>query len=295
MKNIKIYISYHRDLYFPAHSHLYPIQVGVALECDEINTTYKDNVGIDNISTLNKSYCELTAQYWVWKNQDADYYGFFHYKRYLSFIKKGQSPYIIRKRPTEKTLTKLGYDCTHMQKIIESADVIVPVPEDMHISVYERYLQAPYHHKCDIDIVSDIITEKYPEYINSRDTYFNGSNNYFGNIFIMKSELFNDYCTWLFDILSEYNRRKDVAYCTEQEMRVSGFLGERLLGVYITKLKTDAANILELPRVHFEAMSGKHNDFYSKKFLNFFFPPGSWLRYKMKRFSKKLNFGVVQA
>ena len=39
----------------------------------------------DNISQKNKTYCELTAQYWAWKNEDADYYGFFHYRRYLAF------------------------------------------------------------------------------------------------------------------------------------------------------------------------------------------------------------------
>ena len=43
-----------------------------------------DNNG-DNISAKNSQYCELTAQYWAWKNIDCDYYGFFHYRRYLTF------------------------------------------------------------------------------------------------------------------------------------------------------------------------------------------------------------------
>lgn len=42
----------------------------------------------DNISERNKTYCELTAQYWAWKNEEADYYGFFHYRRYLAFDRR---------------------------------------------------------------------------------------------------------------------------------------------------------------------------------------------------------------
>lgn len=44
-----------------------------------------DNEG-DNISDRNRMYCELTAYYWAWKNDtQADYYGFWHYRRYMSF------------------------------------------------------------------------------------------------------------------------------------------------------------------------------------------------------------------
>ena len=48
---------------------------------------YLDNSG-EHISELNKAYCELTTQYWAWKNMEADYYGFCHYRRYFSFNKK---------------------------------------------------------------------------------------------------------------------------------------------------------------------------------------------------------------
>ena len=46
-----------------------------------------DNTG-DNISLKNRCYCELTTQYWAWKNADADYYGFCHYRRFFTLSEK---------------------------------------------------------------------------------------------------------------------------------------------------------------------------------------------------------------
>ena len=46
---------------------------------------FHDDEG-ENISEKNDKYCELTAQFWAWKNiHDADYYGFWHYRRFMSF------------------------------------------------------------------------------------------------------------------------------------------------------------------------------------------------------------------
>ena len=82
--NIKIYVVCHKPSYVPPNPYLYPIQVGTALAKEALEGMLHDNEG-DNISKKNKSYCELTAQYWAWKNEEADYYGFFHYRRYFSF------------------------------------------------------------------------------------------------------------------------------------------------------------------------------------------------------------------
>ena len=82
--DIKIYVVCHKPSYVPENPYLYPIQVGTALNGTKLPGMRHDDEG-DNISQKNKTYCELTAQYWAWKNEDADYYGFFHYRRYLAF------------------------------------------------------------------------------------------------------------------------------------------------------------------------------------------------------------------
>nr|MCR4673462.1 DUF4422 domain-containing protein [Lachnospiraceae bacterium] len=84
-KKIKIFVSLHDDFFVADNKLLEPIQVGTALAERKIENVIHDNEG-KNISEKNKMYCELTAQYWAWKNMpDLDYYGFFHYRRYLSF------------------------------------------------------------------------------------------------------------------------------------------------------------------------------------------------------------------
>ena len=56
-------------------------------------------------------------------------------------------------------------------------------------------------------------------------------------MFIFKKEIFDNYCTWLFDILQKHEQKFDCADYNPYGYRVSGFLAERLLGVYITYLK----------------------------------------------------------
>ena len=60
-----------------------PVQVGAALAAQDLGFQ-RDDEG-DNISEKNPQYCELTAQYWAWKNlTDAQIMGLVHYRRYFT-------------------------------------------------------------------------------------------------------------------------------------------------------------------------------------------------------------------
>ena len=77
-KTIVILVATHK-LYEVPTSNLYlPIYIG---KKDNQNVTFQRDDAGNNIADKNFSYCELTAVYWAWKNQDSDYYGLCHYRR----------------------------------------------------------------------------------------------------------------------------------------------------------------------------------------------------------------------
>lgn len=281
MADIKLFVCCHQPTEVPEHPLLIPVQVGAALSETRFPDFFQDDTGY-NISGKNRSYCELTAQYWAWKNVKADFYGFFHYRRYLCpHAQKG--PYCIARSPTLPVLDKLSY--RDFPDVIQRYDVILPKRENLHLSVRSHYGGARYHHKKDLDLVEEIVRELYPEYEVSSDKYLSGTMCYFGNILIMKRQIFQDYCSWLFSILDTFDDCMNGGYLHPQEQRVDGYLAERLLGVYVEHIRLQSdAMIGELPRVHF--IPDRRN-FYKARIENFLLPPGTYRRAVAKKVLNK--------
>lgn len=242
---IKIYISCHKKCFIPEHPLLYPIQVGAALAPERFAGMLHDDEG-ENISEKNRNYCELTAQYWAWKNNSADYYGFFHYRRYMSFAKDKLPTNVFGDAELEcideQTLERLGLAVEQVQQmrdVIEKYDIIATTPVQLKLlnrnakTNYEQYCLPDYQYAEDLDVLLDIIKEKYPQYYDTAYEYLhNFETGYFCNMFIMKRKLFEEYSAWLFDILAEHERRRDYTDYTVTGYRVSGYLAERLFGIY---------------------------------------------------------------
>jgi lipopolysaccharide biosynthesis glycosyltransferase len=262
-ENIKIFISCHKKCYIPKHDLLYPIQVGAINSKERFEGMLHDDEG-DNISAKNQSYCELTAQYWAWKNEDADYYGFFHYRRYMSFAKE-QFPHnkfqdVEMDYLTDYALEKLNLDKAAMINKINQYDVIATPPvnlpdlsDELHNN-FDQYVLTPYQYKEDIEVLLDIIKEKYPEYYHTAYHYFYKQKyGYYCNMFIMTKELFCEYSEWLFTILEEHEKRRDYSNYTVEGKRISGYLGERLFGIYYMHLlKQKKYKTCELQRTLFQ-------------------------------------------
>ncbi len=295
MSEIKLFVSCHKDFYVPEHPFLIPVQAGAALSEEKFPGMRQDDGG-ENISAQNRSYCELTVQYWAWKNQEADYYGFFHYRRYLSFSAKAAQaeaccgrtvrPYQICRKPSAKVLEQNGYDPGHIRRFLMDYDMIAPVPENMYVPVRSHYQNAPHHHIRDLELITEIVKSRSPALYPSLTDYLDGETHIFGNIFIMRRELFEAYCAWLFPILAEYDRRKDISGYSQQALRADGYLAERLLGGYLAWIKEQGARVAFLPRIHFECMDGKGR-YWEKKLETSLLPPGTKRRSNVKRLLKR--------
>lgn len=274
MAKIQLFVCCHQPVSLPEHELLIPVQVGAALADTHFPGFLHDDSG-ENISEKNHSYCELTAQYWAWKNADSDHMGFFHYRRFLYPDTGEKVPYRILPQPDGQLPDKLGYD--RFAALIPQYDLILPKAENMRISVREHYTGAPFHHAKDLALIETIIAERCPEYLSAVESYLSGTLCYFGNIYIMKRDVFSDYCAWLFPILEEFDRRTDRTGYGTQEQRVNGYLAERLFGIYYTHHRADL-HALELPRVHFCPPEQARR----KQLLNALLPPGSWRRSAVK-------------
>lgn len=222
-KNIKILIAAHKKFIAPKDEIYLPIHVGA--EGKEALGYQKDNEG-ENISTLNPYFCELTGVYWAWKNLDAQYIGLDHYRRYFSAnpvkYKDGIdiNKYVLNKKEVEKYL--------------ERADILVPKKRNYYIeTLYNHYANTL--DGSHLDKTRDIIGELSPEYLSSFDKVMKQRGGYMFNMFIMKKEYLDEYCSWMFLILFELQNRIDVKDLTTFEARLFGRVSELLFNVWLEK------------------------------------------------------------
>ncbi len=251
---IRIFVSMHDEFYIPDNKLLVPIQVGTALANKRLDGMLYDDEGI-NISAKNKMYCELTAQYWAWKNQpDLEYYGFFHYRRYLSFNPVNLENYeniVYFDYCDNEAIKKLKLEESVMERLIRSYDVIYPQENPIGgDTVYEHWIK--HLNKKDLDTLVDVIMEKYPQFYKYTKEVLNAKQAIHCNMFIMKKEYFNEYSEWLFDILEECEKRSNYEDYSTEWYRTLGHLGERLCAIYSKYLEDKKLKICYVQRTLFK-------------------------------------------
>lgn len=184
-----------------------PIQVGRELT-DICLYDLCDNTGI-HISERNYNYCECTALYWAWKNQyasDADYIGLRHYRRKFDI--------------TDEQLCHLS----------ENEIDIVHVDPTYHENIKSSFINFTKNEK-DWDLMKAIIETHFPEYYPTMIAYEGQHFICAYNMTIMRRNIFDIYCQFLFGVLLEieafYLKRCD------RRDRYLGYLAENLTSIFL--------------------------------------------------------------
>ena len=185
---------------------------------NKINNALTDATG-DNISEKNPYYCELTAAYWIWKNdKDNEIVGLVHYRRFLTTnVLSNSIRYYLNSPKIEKNLKKYDFIATKPYKSINK------VKDHLMENVSKK----------DYESIEFVINKYFPFYKESFDCVMNGNSSYLLNVFITTKNKWDDYYNWLFSVFDKLEPLVDMTNYSVQQQRLYGFLSERLFTVYI--------------------------------------------------------------
>jgi hypothetical protein len=220
-KKVSIIVATHKKYFMPDDSLYIPLHVG-AKNKEDLGYE-KDCVGI-NISEKNPYYCELTGLYWAWKNLQSDFIGLVHYRRYFTLKK------CCGKTEQEKFKNILSRK--EISELLNNTDIILPNKRKYYIeNLYDHYRHTMYVEP--LDETRKVLEEFYPKYLEEFDKRHKRTSAHMFNMFIMKKDILNDYCEWLFDVLDKLEQRIDCSKYNSFHARFFGRVSELLLDVYI--------------------------------------------------------------
>lgn len=215
-----MYIASHKKFHVPNIKGYKPIEVGADLRNGHFGYIC-DNDG-ENISKKNTTFCELTAFYWIWKNDKSDNVGLCHYRRYFS-------------RRRINTSEKFYLKVDEIEKLLNNYDVILPEPFYWRKHTVKTGYEFGAGFVRDLDVIEKIIEMQSPEFVYEYRNIMQENKASYCNMFVMRKCMFDEYCKWLFDILFEAERRIDISEYTQSEKRIFGYISEILLNVWVRK------------------------------------------------------------
>lgn len=167
----------------------------------------------DNIDFLNPWYCELTGLYYLWKHVDDEIVGLEHYRRYFVNSKN-------------KLLSE-----TEIKKLLETNDIIAY----KYIGSNGITAMSKSKKGKELAMALAIVYDKYGENIASFfKSKLAGSYTFENNMFIGKKSILNDYFSFIFSILEEFDK-----YHKFKIPRIDGYIAEYFFGPWLeyNKLK----------------------------------------------------------
>ena len=235
---IRVMVAAHKPYRMMKDPMYLPLFVGAEGK-ESIPGFFRDDQG-EHISEKNPSFCELTGLYWLWKNETgADAYGLCHYRRYFA---RG----FFWQKKDRRILTK-----QQAESLLEGWDAVLPKRRHYVIETrQQQYIHA--HHEEDLKAVEQVLSEKYPGYLPAWNRMLQSRSGHIFNMFLMKKDVFEAYCQWLFEVLFETEKRLDISTYSVSDRRVFGYLAERLMDVYLDarKVKYRECAVVNLEKQH---------------------------------------------
>ena len=257
MSRIKIFSVYHRPSKLYCNSCIEPIQVGCANGGVDLGIC-RDDTG-DNISEKNGGYCELTAQYWVWRNYlpshpELEYVGFCHYRRFMDFWKK--------KEPAEPSFFNYIYmedgvfESTVFNRYTEK-NIIAAIPQGTDIVLPEAYyderelatilnLYKVSYGGVGVEECIEVIKEYYANMTTDFLAAIKNRSAYHCLTFLMRREVFIRYAKWMFSFLSKVEQLIQVKSYYTPTGRLEGYLGELFFNMWLAhEIRTNSITVVE--------------------------------------------------
>ena len=275
---IKILVCYHKPAPIIQSDMLVPIHVGRAVATEKskdgslsqgdyqwlLDHMIGDDTG-DNISHLNRRYSELTAFYWAWKNYDKlgnpDYIGFCHYRRYMDFLNSVPPERVLLGATRTAFLPKAlheAYDkrAPEIMNKIAQTDIIHTTRLKGKQTVYEQFkgFERPdvgLKYSVFKEVFADIPT-RCPSFAPGAQAYLASTFQYCYNTFVMKKEIFMEYCNFVFPLLFAEEKKIDYNQFSINGQRILGYVAERLTGAFITQYQMKGARVDCVPMVYIE-------------------------------------------
>lgn len=214
---IKILVAAHKPYWMPGGDCYLPIHVGCA---GKQSIGFQGDDTGDNISAKKPALLQLTALYWAWKNLQADYIG-------------GSSTTAARCYFTRREVRRVE---ARKQEILTTADweqLLQIILSSCRTSGAITSRATAHTTTMPITPRASISLSRSSPSSSRRICVMDRSWAHMFNMFVMRRDFFDAYCSWLFAVLGELEQRIDIIGWNTYESRVFGFVSERLLDVWL--------------------------------------------------------------
>lgn len=239
-KDVQLFmLCYDKEQYgFVDNEVMTPLQCGAANGKDVCKL--KDNTGI-NISNSNFFFVENTGTFWIWKNvTDAKYKGQTQYRRRLTGVDE--------KTNYEEIFKNYDIICAKPYNYPENKTAFIPAE-----TLLDGYGYS--HNKEDLECLGKILVRNHPEYTEDwNNVIVNGHDLYYSNGFVLPAEKYDEYCSFLFEMLGEWLKENRITTYEDLIVHVARNIGA---GKYI-RYPREGKNPMELtwPEVFWQVHIG---------------------------------------